>query len=313
MAISGSIDFTVTRDDLIKEALEEIGVIDIGATPSAAELATATRSLNLMLKSWQADGVNLFAVKRTFLFLNKGINHYLLGTTASYANDINRTTTSSAASSGALNINLNFVTGITASTQMIIELANGDTQHVGAASLASFTVTLDAVLTDDVNSGATVYFYNFPAPRPMKILSGVRRDKSQIDIPLDMLTRDEYVTLSNKESPGVAVQVYFNPELDYMRARTWPSPSNGTDYLVLWVQRTLDDLDAAADNPAYPQEWQEAIALNLAVRLHRKFGVPSSEVRDTIRQAERAYDIAFGYDREGHFQIQPDPEGRRTN
>ncbi len=313
MAASGSIDFDLTRDDIIQEALEEIGVLAIGETPSAAQLTTCGRSLNLMLKNWQAGGANLFAVQKTYLFLNKDVNEYLIGSTASYSTDINKTTTTAASSSGTNTIDIAADAGISGTSEMIIELDSGDVQHVGATSIATLTVTLDANLSDDVNSGATVYWYDTSANRPMKVLSGVLRDKNDIDIPIDTLTLDEYATLSDKTSTGPAVQAYFNPEVDLMRARLWPTPDDGTDYLVLWVQKTLDDYDAAADDSTYPQEWLEPIALSLAVRVHRKFGIPSSEIRDTKMRAKEAYDLAFGYDREGDFTIQPDPEGRRTS
>jgi hypothetical protein len=71
MAVSASIDFAATRDDIITEALEQLGVLGEGESPSANQLTSSSRTLNMMLKSWQATETNLFAIERTYLFLQK--------------------------------------------------------------------------------------------------------------------------------------------------------------------------------------------------------------------------------------------------
>lgn len=56
MATSGSTDFAATRDNIIQEALELLGVLGEGDTPSAAQLTSCARTLNSMIKMWVADG-----------------------------------------------------------------------------------------------------------------------------------------------------------------------------------------------------------------------------------------------------------------
>ena len=62
MATSGSIDFSLTRDDIITEALEQLGVLGSGETANTDDVVSASRTLNMMTKAWQADGLTLFAV-----------------------------------------------------------------------------------------------------------------------------------------------------------------------------------------------------------------------------------------------------------
>jgi hypothetical protein len=311
MALSGSIDFTVTRDDLIQEALEELGVVDIGETPPAAFLTTCTRKLNLMLKGWQGDGVNLFAVQKTFLFLSVGVNEYKLGTTADYVTQFTQTTTANDHGNGSNSILLSDTTGIVNGTVILAKTTTGDLERLTASGPAvADLVPLTTPIVNNMDTGGVVFYYQAAdvAARPMKILDGTRRESnttSSTDIPLDILTRRDYVSLSNKDATGVPVQIYQNPEIDFLRVRTWPAPNDASFYYVLWVQRTLDDLDGATDNPAYPQEWQEAIALNLAHKCRRRFGIPASDVPDLARDAQLAYDIAFGYDREDSFRVVP--------
>ena len=106
MATSGSIDFIVTRDDIITEALELLGVLGEGETPNSDQLSSSARTLNMMVKTWQADGLNLFAVERQYLFTEKTVEEYSLSssTTRQYTKTFVETTTSAASSSGGSTI-----------------------------------------------------------------------------------------------------------------------------------------------------------------------------------------------------------------
>lgn len=83
MPTSGSIDFSVTRNDIIQEAYEQLGVLNEGETPTDEQIASASRTLNMMMKSWQADNMNLFAVDRYVVFVEKGTQQYTLNNTTS--------------------------------------------------------------------------------------------------------------------------------------------------------------------------------------------------------------------------------------
>lgn len=60
MALSGSVNFSLTAREAISFALKKCNIIGIGATPSAAQAEDARLALNLMLKSWQMTGPNLW-------------------------------------------------------------------------------------------------------------------------------------------------------------------------------------------------------------------------------------------------------------
>lgn len=67
MAVSGSFDFTMTRDQIITDALYNIQAIPIGQTPKAKDIALASRALNRLIKRLQQDHVYINAVTlRTF-------------------------------------------------------------------------------------------------------------------------------------------------------------------------------------------------------------------------------------------------------
>ena len=54
MATSGSTDFSVSRDDIIKRALRIIGVLAQGETPTTNQTTEAAVALNGLVKAWEA-------------------------------------------------------------------------------------------------------------------------------------------------------------------------------------------------------------------------------------------------------------------
>lgn len=78
MTTSGSIDFTVTADEIITEALELLGVLGEGEDPTTDQLTSSRRTLNMLAKTWQAEGLNLFAVTDYTFDLVQGQSVYRL-------------------------------------------------------------------------------------------------------------------------------------------------------------------------------------------------------------------------------------------
>lgn len=60
MSTSGSINFSLNAREVCTYALEELREIGSGQEPDADAMAKVMRRLNLMLKSWQATGPNLW-------------------------------------------------------------------------------------------------------------------------------------------------------------------------------------------------------------------------------------------------------------
>ena len=79
MSTSGSTDFNLTRDEIITEALENIGVLDIGDDPETNDVTSMARSLNLLVKSLHADPfIQLRFVGDETLALSDGTGSYSL-------------------------------------------------------------------------------------------------------------------------------------------------------------------------------------------------------------------------------------------
>ena len=80
MATSGSVDYNLTQTEVIYEALQLIGAYDPEETVESADFDTCSRSLNMMLKTWAADGVKLWKRSTSSLTLVADQKSYTFGT-----------------------------------------------------------------------------------------------------------------------------------------------------------------------------------------------------------------------------------------
>lgn len=60
MATNTANDFTVNRDDIITESLQLCGVLADGESPTSAQLTSCSRTLNMLISAWQADGMQMY-------------------------------------------------------------------------------------------------------------------------------------------------------------------------------------------------------------------------------------------------------------
>jgi hypothetical protein len=79
MAVSNSIDFTQTAQELIVDALAELGVLAEEEPLEATDLNRGLRILTRMLKAWQVDGVMTWTMTSGTLTLVQGQEDYAFG------------------------------------------------------------------------------------------------------------------------------------------------------------------------------------------------------------------------------------------
>lgn len=312
MATSGSANFSVTRDDIITEALEILGVLGEGQAPNADQLSSSARTLNMMVKGWQNRVKHLHVIQDIFLFQDGVKTEYTLdGSTDHATTDYAATTTSAAASSGASSITVTSITGFADGDFVGIELDDGTRQWTTInGSPSGSTIALDATLTDDVSSGATVFGYTTKVEKPMRIDVVYTRDLSSptnpIDTPVRSLARRDYVDLSNKTATGRVNQVYIDYQRTQTKITTWPLTDTVDSVIGMKAWRTLEDFDAANDDADFPQSWYHALAVNLAVYLAPKYGYPTQERMTLKQEAEILLMDAESQESEEYFRIVPD-------
>ena len=276
MGTSGSVDYSVTRNNIIYEALELIGAYAPGETPSNEDINSCARTLEMMIKTWQAEGVALWKNKEHILFQTYEGYEYDLGPSGDHAclvSDYVKTEISTAAASGATSIIVDSITGIADGDYIGIELDDKSLQWSTVnGDPAGSTVELDDALTDTVAVDNHVYAYTTIANRPLDIIEARIRYPNETEVPLEIISLTDYTSLSSKTSTGIANQLLFEPQTTNARIRIWPACSD-VQYVIPFTGRMpLEDFDAATNNPDFPQEWFLALAYNLSVNVAPKFG-----------------------------------------
>lgn len=144
------------------------------------------------------------------------------------------------------------------------------------------TVTIPMV------AGQNTYTISTPS-RLLKPIQAWNRDTtSQVDIPVRMISREEYNILGNKSTTGNPIQLYFEPNRDSTNVYMFPTPdstSQAQNVMYLVAQRPYQDFDAATDTPDFPQEWYEALKYGLAVRLAGEYNVDIETRRVLVAEA----------------------------
>ena len=199
-------------------------------------------------------------------------------------------------------------------------LLDDGTMHWAAISSGGTTntITIDAGLASAASSGNLVYFYTAKSNRPRRIDGAVITKKPSTAIGdasetrVEIIQRMDYFELTNKGADGQVNQIYYDAQRVTGELYVWPQSSLSTDYLKLWVQRSIEDWDAAdaLEDADFPQDFFEALSTNLAKRLIPKYGV-SSEVYGQIRElASMALFDAESGDTETEYRFQPSGHGR---
>lgn len=294
MATSGSVDFSVSRDDIITDALIDLGVMGAGDTTSSASFtdhsAAMAIKLNNIVKqfSGQSDfggGIKMWSRKTGYLFLQKGEAEYTLGPTVATTGDTDKfahsyvtTTTSAASSSGGSTITLTSVTGVATTYRIGVQLTTGYMQWTTVNGAPSGSVvTLTNTLTGDVASGARVFCYATTSQgrRPLSILTAVSRDTSNNDSPVDPMIREDYESISTKMTNGDPNQYHYAATLTDGTLYFNCQVNDPTDVLRIVYVSPIEDFDAAANTPDYDPSWYRFLCFALKFDACGQFGQES--------------------------------------
>jgi hypothetical protein len=79
MAVSGSVDFNLSASEIIVEARRKIGIHDDEEPLENQDLQTGLRTMTMMLKTWQAEGVMCWTMTEGTLTLVQSDYDYVFG------------------------------------------------------------------------------------------------------------------------------------------------------------------------------------------------------------------------------------------
>lgn len=318
MATSGSTDFTVSRDQLIKDSLMDVGAIAQEDTPSAAIVNHAARKLNMMMKAWQADGLRIWKNDEITIFTDKTKSFYSLGPAGDHAvltTGYNKTEIKVAAVATDSSIDVDTTVGMTTNDHIGIVL---DDNTIHWTTIASITDSDTVVISDAIETGDTaaidnnVYWYTTKINRPLQITNAVLRKDDGQDTDIEFIAREVYYALSDKEGTGQINQMYYDAQTTLGRLYVYSRTDTVTDRVIARVQLPIEDMDSAANDFDCPQEWFLALQTNLAVLLAPSYGALTGvEFRALKILAAEEKDRADGFDTEKtSVQLQPDNRGQ---
>lgn len=307
--------------DLVTEAFRDCNIITEYESPSATQYVSSVFKLNGIVAGLQATGIHVWTESEAIVFLQPYQSVYVLGCTTAGVLNANsapydqwiQAYTALAAATGATTLNLQTALGIQANDVIGVQLAAGPlfwTTVVGAP--AGNVVTLAAPLPSPVNVGAMVadYLPTAPIVRPLKIptarcftyapppASTPPLPVNNIENPMTRLSRQEYMDLPQKLSPGVPTQFYYSPQQDRGLLYVWPVAGTANWAARITWYRPLQDFFAPNNTMDFPQEWTAPLRYLLADELKLQYAVPEPRASRIKEKAAEYTQIVSGWDRD---------------
>ena len=288
MATSGSIDFTQTAADVVKDSLILLGVTHPEEVVESSTQNYSIDVLNKMIKAWHGQGVQLWGLGSAVLLFDNDVTEYTFHNKSGTGGKVGagiiesglvQTTLSADEATSQTILSVTSSTGMAASDKVIIELDSGARHESTIASVDSSTqITIDDALASASASGSYVYAYTLSTDEikhPEQIRNVRLKNEDGNEIPVRIVGRQEYKELADKNTEGSPFICYFDKQLGNPKLHVYTEPDNLKENLRFDYVRTLEDVDATTNNLYFPDEWLEAITYNLAVRLASGFGKES--------------------------------------
>ena len=313
MATSGTTTFSVTRNDIIQASLRLLGVLEEGTQPTASAIESTSLVLNMMLKDWMTDGIKLWTVTELTIPLKSNQTTYTIGPSSSYDLNTNR----------PLRLIQSFLRKITNTTNQVadISLLSGGSGYTvqatnpvsatgGSGTGATFNLTYTGgVVTKALlaNSGGNNYAIGdvltmsggtFTTPATVTVDSLLN---TYIDLPMSILSQQEYNILGSKYNTGTVNSVYYWPYPTYGELKVFltPNASTSTTYeLHITVQRPIEDITTANQTFDFPSEWFQCLRWGLASEIAVDYGLPLEKLSGIIQRAESYKQRLMAWDTE---------------
>jgi hypothetical protein len=297
MALSGTWAFTVTRDDIIREAMLDIGAIGESEIPTAQEFVDCARKLQMLVKQWMssqdfAPGLKMWERQRGALFLTTTRGQYQLGpngdnwaagvTNGGVGQLYGQTQLTASGLSGATTLSVGSVSQLNVNDFVGI-VVNSDIFWTTVATIGATSFTIPGPgIPAAASVGAYVWNYTTKAQRPLAIVTCVLRDININDTPMNVLTLQDYEILPTKAMPTFQA----DPSAYYYESQFASGTSvagsgqlyldvggaqDVTKHLHIVYVRPIMDVNNPTDNVEYPQQWYRPLCWGLAREISGMF------------------------------------------
>jgi|TARA_Y100000296_G_scaffold85382_1_gene121175 hypothetical protein len=263
MAISGSRDFILNRNQVCAEALEKVGAIALGDNPDDATITSAARKLNIMVSSWQNDNVFLWTRSDDLQLLTDGTANYTQD-----ANIIEFENPISRVNDGDTNIRL-------ITKQEYDGITNKKTEGRPNQMYVDFQLAAPVLYLWPVPDNTTSVVTGSDSNAYLNI---VNHTSSTDDKPITGSNYATYWASTNETSGGA-----------WATATTYKS-----DVLRFSKVLRLQDFDATANNPDFPVRFYQAMVDGLAWKLAPVHGLTVKERQDLKEDFIYEYQKARG-------------------
>ena len=149
--------------------------------------------------------------------------------------------------------------------------------------------------------------------KPLKLIQAWYRNNEAtppIDVPLQLLSKQEYNTMGSKYSTGVPNSIFYDIKQNngIVYAYLTPNTFVATNYyLHLVMQMPMNDINKAQDIPDFPNEWMNCLVWNLADQVAMDYTVPANHRAEIMSRAKAYKDQMTDWDVESTSTFfQPD-------
>lgn len=289
----------MNTNEIIEDAYRRVG-LGIYETVEGEYFTPALRALNNMAKAWQADPYNLWKRKEVTVFLENTAS-YSLGsetTDAHWAETWYSTLLNGAVVSGATSIVVDSYTNMSKDMFIGIELSDGTRQWTTIKSTPSSTTVSLSDALGAASDNATVFFYSARPNRPQEILHARRKEYNGSDIPVEIVSVNDYQDKPSKNMTGTPVEVAYSPTRTSGTLYTWLKSNSVRMVLGLSIKETFTEFTSESV-PDFPEEWYECLVYNLADRLEPTVRILDQQRRQELKQeARNKYAEMLMYDAE---------------
>ena len=145
--------------------------------------------------------------------------------------------------------------------------------HKGLWLVDDITITLTPGTTSyTIAVGDTV-----DQPTPMRVTHARSVYSTTHHIPMEVVSREDYMGIPNKILQSPALQVYYDK--GHGELYVWPTGTSTYKTIIITAQRPVQDFDDQGNTPDFPKEWTLAIKYNLAEML-----APGANVSPMVSQ-----------------------------
>jgi hypothetical protein len=293
--------FQQTLGELIQYSAGLIQVGVDGETMAPEYSERARNAVNLAVLEMQAKGLHLSSYKLGYLFLNPNQGTYIIED-ENATNQYYQRTLSADEATGQTVLSISDTDDLENDDTIGIILDDGSIQWTTVVSYDSvlLTVTVADALTDDAASGNYIFNYRVALKQISRIHQILRRDNYVNDVPLTIISQQEWNTLNNKRTAtGLPNQMYYQRTIPKGTLKMWPVPQNSYSIVWFWYEQKLGQMKDMTDVMDLDQFYYPAFAYLVAVRLCDVFAA-SSETKMSIQQTyNELLADAMRYDDEG--------------